>query len=85
MNRRIFLEFVLATLTCAGVASLAGCQKKGNPPRLGNQEKLWQMASASGKIEEPLMPSYTKDTPAFYRDASLGKVDPNFKPKIGGG
>ncbi len=85
MNRRIFLEFVLAILTLAGISSLAGCQKKEIPPRLGNQEKLWQMASASGKTEEPLVPSYAKDTPAFFRDASLGKVDPNFQPKIGGG
>lgn len=46
------------------------------------------MALAPGKTEKPLVPNYVKDTkdmPAFYRDASLGKVDPNFQPKIGGG
>lgn len=85
MNRRIFLESLLAFLTFGGISLLAGCQKKEDSSRLGNQEKLWQMASAPAKIEEPLVPHYAKDTPIFYRDASLGKVDPNFQPKIGGG
>lgn len=85
MNRRIFLESVLAILTFGGISLLAGCKQKENSPRLGNQEKLWQMVLASRKTEEPLVPHYVKDTPAFYRDASLGKVDLNFKPKIGGG
>jgi hypothetical protein len=43
------------------------------------------MALAPEKIEEPLNLAYAKDTPAIYRDASMGKEDPNFKPKIGGG
>lgn len=85
MNRRIFLGSILAFLTFGGISLLAACQQKENSSRLGNQEKLWQMASVSEKIDEPITPNYVKDTPAFYRDASLGKVDPNFKPQIGGG
>lgn len=85
MNRRAFLESFFAVLTLGGVSFLAACSKKENPSRLGNQEKLWQMASAPGKPDESLLPDYAKETPAFYRDASHGKADPNFKPKIGGG
>ena len=43
------------------------------------------MTSASEKMNEPLNLAYAKNTPAFYRDASFGKEDPNFKPKTGGG
>ena len=43
------------------------------------------MAAAQTPSQAPLELAYAKDTPAFYRDASLGREDPNFKPKIGGG
>jgi hypothetical protein len=43
------------------------------------------MASVSGKVEEPLELAYARGTPAIYRDASMGKEDPSFKPKVGGG
>jgi hypothetical protein len=36
-------------------------------------------------MEEPIGLAYVKDTPALYRDASMGKADPSFVPKIGGG
>jgi hypothetical protein len=85
MDRRTFIESLFAALAVGGISILAGCSKKDNPPRLGNQETLWKMASAPEKIEEPLNLAYAKDTPAVYRDASMGKEDPNFKPKIGGG
>jgi len=29
--------------------------------------------------------AYSKETPALYRDASMGKVDPNFVPRLTGG
>ena len=85
MDRRTFIESLFAALAVGGISLLAGCSKKDSPSRLGNQGKLWKMASAPEKMEEPLNLAYAKDTPAVYRDASMGKEDPNFKPKIGGG
>ena len=85
MDRRTFIESFFAALAMGGISILAGCSKKEKPARLGNQEKLWKMASGPEKMEEPLDLAYAKDTPAIYRDASMGKEDPNFKPKIGGG
>ncbi len=85
MDRRTFIESIFAALAVGGVSILAGCSRKENPASLGNQEKLWRMASAPEKSEVPLELAYAKDTPAIYRDASMGKEDPSFKPKIGGG
>ena len=85
MDRRTFIESILAALAVGGISIFSGCGKKENPARLGNQEKLWKMASAPEKMEEPLDLAYAKDTPAMFRDASMGKEDPSFKPKIGGG
>jgi len=85
MDRRTFIESLFAALAVGGISLLAGCSKKDSSPRLGNQDMLWKMASTPGKIEEPVSLAYTKDTPAVYRDASMGKEDPNFKPKVGGG
>jgi two-component system response regulator AtoC len=53
--------------------------------KFGNQGKLWQLASGQAKSEEPVDLAYAKETPALYRDASMGKADPNFVPKITGG
>jgi len=85
MNRRAFLETFFGVLALSGFSILIGCSKREKTSRSGNQEKLWQMAAIQEKSDEPLELSYAKNTPAFYRDASLGKVDPNFKPVIGGG
>ncbi len=86
MNRRAFIEKILApAMALGGVFLLAGCREKPEVPRTGNQEKLWKLATTPEKAEEPLELPYAKDTPAFYRDASLGKVDPSFTPKTGGG
>jgi hypothetical protein len=86
MNRRAFIEKIIGpALAIGGVLFLAGCKKNPEVPRSGNQEKLWKLATSPQKPEEPLELSYAKDTPAFYRDASLGKVDPSFAPKTGGG
>ncbi len=85
MNRRLFLEALFGIFALSGFSILAGCSKKEKTPRSGNQEKLWQMAAIQEKSDEPLELSYAKNTPAFYRDASLGKADPNFKPVTGGG
>jgi hypothetical protein len=85
MDRRRFIELGVAALAAGAVAMLAGCGKTETVPSLANQEKLWKMTAASEKVTEPVDLAYTKNTPAFYRDASFGKEDPNFKPKTGGG
>jgi hypothetical protein len=85
MDRRRFIELGIAALSVGAAAILAGCNKTETVSKLGNQEKLWKMTDASEKVTEPVDLAYAKNTPAFYRDASFGKVDPNFKPKTGGG
>lgn len=85
MDRRRFIEFSILAFAAGAVAMVAGCSRTETPPLHGNQEALWKMAAASEKGDEPLDLAYAKDTPAFYRDASFGKADPNFKPKTGGG
>lgn len=64
---------------------IGGCGKTEKPAGFGNEEKLWQLAAGQGKIEEPLELAYAKKTPALFRDASMGKADPSFVPKISGG
>jgi len=85
MDRRRFIEFSIAVLSAGLLSILAGCSKTETLPKLGNQEKLWKMTAAAEKVNEPVDLAYVKNTPAFYRDASFGKEDPNFKPKTGGG
>ncbi len=85
MDRRIFLEKLVSVFALGGMIFAAGCAREEKVPRFGNEEKLWNVASGRVKVDEPLSPAYAKDTPAFYRDASLGKVDPSFTPKVGGG
>jgi hypothetical protein len=86
MDRRAFLEKILAGLVLGGAFLAGGCAKKEEKvARFGNQGKLWNIATGQAKAEEPLALAHAKDTPAFYRDASLGKVDPSFTPKVGGG
>ncbi len=83
MERRTFLGKILVAL--GGVLFLAGCKKEEKVARFGNEDNLWKLVVDQGKIEEPMIPAYGKDTPAFYRDASLGKLDPSFQPKVTGG
>ena len=83
MERRTFMGKIFLAL--GGIFFLAGCQKKEKVARFGNEKKLWKLTVEQGKIEESLSPDYAKDTPASYRDASLGKVDPSFLPKVTGG
>jgi hypothetical protein len=85
MERRRFIEFGIAALAAGALSLIAGCSKTEAVPKLSNQEKLWKMTAAGEKVNEPVDLSYVRNTPAFYRDASFGKEDPNFKPKTGGG
>ena len=62
-----------------------GCGKDEKPSGFGNQERLWQLATTKGDLEEPLDLPYAKETPALFRDASMGKADPSFVPRVSGG
>jgi hypothetical protein len=85
MQRRTFIQRLFEVLALGGLFVLVGCQAKEKPAAFGNQEKLWQLVSGQQKIEEPIDLAYSKKTPALYRDASMGKADPNFVPKLTGG
>ena len=85
MERRTFIQRLFEALALGGLFLLAGCKGKEKPAAFGNQEKLWQLVGEQQKIEEPIELAYSKETPALYRDASMGKVDPNFVPRLTGG
>jgi len=85
MERRGFIDRFLSTLALGGMLLMVGCGRSEKVEGFGNQEKLWQLATAKGSVEEPLELVYAKETPALFRDASMGKADPNFVPKLGGG
>jgi hypothetical protein len=85
MERRAFIEKVLSGMALAGLVVLGGCGKQEKPSGHGNQEKLWKMVTGQEKMDQPVELVYAKETPALFRDASMGKADPNFVPKVGGG
>lgn len=87
MDRRQFIECGLAALATGILSLTVGCNRTETPQvqRLGNQDALWGAASGPDEGDPPLELAYAKDTPAFFRDESFGKVDPNFKPQTGGG
>jgi len=85
MERRRFIQRIVEAFLLGGFLVFWGCSKKEKPVTFGNQEKLWQLVSGQEKIEEPIEMAHAKETPALYRDASMGKADPSFIPKVGGG
>ena len=89
MERRKFLKEFFPFLALGGFLLLGagGCDKYGHKEmkKFGNEEKLWQLSAGKEKLEEPLELAYAKNTPVLYRDASMGKADPNFVPKLTGG
>jgi hypothetical protein len=85
MERRTFIQRLFEALALGGLFLLIGCKGKGKPAAFGNQEKLWDLVSGQQKAEESVELAYSKNTPALYRDASMGKADPNFVPKLTGG
>jgi len=89
VERRRFIERFFPFLALGGILLLGagGCEKypEKQLKKFGNEEKLWQISAGQEKLEEPLELAYAKDTPILYRDASMGKVDPNFVPKLTGG
>ena len=85
MERRRFIEGFFSALAIGSLFLLGGCGKTEKPTGFGNQEKLWELAAGQKKMEEPIELAYSKNTPASYRDASMGKADPSFVPKVTGG
>jgi hypothetical protein len=85
MDRRTMIERLFFVFTLGGLLLFTGCEKKEKPSGFGNQGKLWQVVVEERKSEEPVELEYTKETPALYRDASMGKADPSFVPRVGGG
>jgi hypothetical protein len=85
MERRTFIQKLIEAFALGGLFLWVGCKAKEKPATLGNQEKLWQLVTGQKTLEEPVELAYSKNTPALYRDASMGKVDPSFIPKVGGG
>lgn len=79
------MQRLFEVLALSGLFFLIGCKTKEKPTTFRNQEKLWQLVSGDQKGEEPIELSYWKETPALYRDASMGKADPNFVPRLTGG
>jgi hypothetical protein len=85
MERRTFIQRLFEAFALGGLFLLVGCKGKEKSAAFGNQEKLWNLVSGQQKAEEPVELAYSKDTPVLYRDASMGKVDPNFVPRLTGG
>ena len=88
MDRRSFFGIGLVAAAAGLVSAFGGCSKAGRgsaPGGQGNGERLWKMVEGSEKPNEQIELSYAKNTAVVYRDASYGKEDPNFKPKVGGG
>lgn len=81
MDRRTFIELSARAALAGAVLLLAGCGRKEGPPQgMGNQERLWNVAAGLETTDQPLEPAYAQGTPAFFRDATLGRVDPSFTP-----
>ena len=85
MDRRAFIERFLSALALGSILLLEGCRKQEKVESFGNEGKLWDLANGQEKLEEPIDLAYAKKTPALYRDASMGKADPSFVPKVSGG
>lgn len=79
-TKGLFSRLILGSLLL-----ILGCGKDEKPSGFGNQDKLWQLVIAKEGIEESLDLPYAKETPAFFRDASMGKADPSFVPRVTGG
>lgn len=86
MDRRNFIKLGTKILLAGAVTLLVGCGEAERPPEgMGNQEKLWNVAAGIETTDQPIELNYAEGTPASFRDASLGRVDPSFVPQTGGG
>jgi hypothetical protein len=84
MDRRAFLGRLFPVLTIGSIFLLGGCRKQEKVEGFGNEERLWDLASGQEKSEEAVEINYAKKTPALFRDASMGKADPSFVPRVSG-
>ena len=85
MERRAFIERVFLCVDFRKHPPVRRLRKDGESLRFGNEEKLWELAAGRRNWRNPLSLAYSKNTPALYRDASMGKADPSFIPKVSGG
>jgi len=85
MERRAFIEKLLAGLVLGGAFLVAGCRQEEKLQRFGNADSLWKAISSPQETKEPIEIAQMKDSPAKFRDASMGKVDESFRPKVEGG
>jgi hypothetical protein len=85
MDRRALIQKFFFVSTLMSIFLLGGCGKQEKIERSGSEEELWDLANGQEKSEEAIEIIYAKESPALFRDASMGKADPNFVPKVTGG
>ena len=84
MDRRTFIQKFFSMLTLGSIFLLAACGRAERVKRFGNEERLWNLAGGRGKSVEAINMNYGEKT-VFFRDASMGKADPSFVPRVSGG
>lgn len=71
--------------TLISIFLLESCGKHEKAESSGSQEKLWDLASGPERSEEAVETNDAIKTPLLLRDASVGKADPSFVPRVSGG
>jgi hypothetical protein len=84
MDRRTLIQKFLSVLTLGSVFLLIACKRQEKVKRFGNEGKLWDLASGRRKPAEAVETNYGQKA-ALFRDASMGKADPSFVPRVSGG
>jgi len=84
MDKRALIHKFLSLLTLGSIFPLIACRRQEKVKRFGNEGKLWDLASGRGKSAEAIDTNYAQKT-ALFRDASMGKADPTFVPRVSGG
>jgi hypothetical protein len=85
MDRRALIQKFFSVLSIGSIFLLGGCRKQEKVEGFGNEERLWDLAIGQEKSKEAVEINYAKKTPALFRDASMGKADPSFVPRVSGG
>jgi hypothetical protein len=85
MDRRALIQKFFFVSILMSIFLLGGCGKQEKVERTGSEEKLWDLANGQEKSEEAIEIIYTKESPALFRDASMGKADTSFVPRVSGG